>query len=134
MPDILMSCEMSCRVYSRSLLRTINACNHLPFFKSFSNFVNFCPNFQIFCPFSEKLHVCPYFLEQALPWVSQFWLFCNSGYFLQTQYEDDYSEMLNSIYKTFFEISVHGFLWEVSQTLKSLSFARKPEACSADIK
>ena len=39
------------RAYSSSLLRAIIACNHLPFFKIFSNFVHFCPNFQIFCPF-----------------------------------------------------------------------------------
>ena len=34
-----------------SLLCAIILCNHLPFFKVFSNFVHFCPNYQIFCPF-----------------------------------------------------------------------------------
>ena len=53
-----------------TLLRSIIACNQLPFFKIFSDFVHFCQNFQIFCtlstvpcPFSEKLHSCPYILK-----------------------------------------------------------------------
>ena len=55
---------------SSSSLCVIIACNHLPFFKSFSNFVHFCPNFPVFCPFSifccsfsEKSYPCPCFLE-----------------------------------------------------------------------
>ena len=60
----------------------IIACNHLPFFKIFSNFVHFCPNFKYFthiscaylhisvcahfCPFHEKSNAYPYFLEYAL--------------------------------------------------------------------
>ena len=47
--------------YSSSLVPSITACNHLPFFKMFSNFVHFCPNFQIFCPFfcplNNRTHV-----------------------------------------------------------------------------
>ena len=43
------------RPYSSSLLRVIVACNHLPFFKSFSSFVHFCANFQILCPFTPIL-------------------------------------------------------------------------------
>ena len=39
------------RAFSSSLLRVISACNHLPFFKTSSNFEHFCPNFQIFFPF-----------------------------------------------------------------------------------
>ena len=39
------------RAFSSSLLHVIIACNHMPFFKLFSNFVHFCPNFQIFCLF-----------------------------------------------------------------------------------
>ena len=39
------------RAFSSSLLRAIVACNHLPFFKIFSNLVHFYPNFQIFCRF-----------------------------------------------------------------------------------
>ena len=39
------------RAISSSLLRTIVARSHLPFFKIFSNLVHFFPNFQIFWPF-----------------------------------------------------------------------------------
>ena len=48
------NCLGHIRAYSNSLMRVKIACNHLPFFKIFSNFVHFCPNFQIFCPFFEK--------------------------------------------------------------------------------
>ena len=48
------------RAFSSSLLRGIITCNHLPFFKKFSNLVHFCANFQIFCPFLTFF--CP-FLE-----------------------------------------------------------------------
>ena len=59
------------RAYSSGLLRAIIACNHLPFFKIFSNFVHFCPNFQIFSPFfalfflKNRTHALT-FLEKAL--------------------------------------------------------------------
>ena len=43
--------------FSSSWLNAIIACNHLPFFKIFSNFVLFCPNFQIFCPFSPFFNI-----------------------------------------------------------------------------
>ena len=43
------------RAFSSSLLHAIMACNHLPFFKIFSNFVHFCTKFQIFCPFCSFL-------------------------------------------------------------------------------
>ena len=54
------------RDFSSNLLHAIILCNHLPFFKVFSNFVHFCPNFQIFCPF------CPFwtFFRPFLPF---FW-------------------------------------------------------------
>ena len=39
------------RAFSSSLLRSLVALNHLPFFKIFSTLVHFCTNFQIFCPF-----------------------------------------------------------------------------------
>ena len=39
------------RAFSCSLLCVIITCNHLCFFKIFSNFVIFYSNFQIFCPF-----------------------------------------------------------------------------------
>ena len=41
------------KAYSSSLLRAIIACNHLPFFKIFSNFVRFCPNLQKVYPFQN---------------------------------------------------------------------------------
>ena len=61
------------RAFSSSLLHTIIARNHLPFFKIFSNLVHFLPKFSnifhffnIFCPFSGKLYASPYFLEYSL--------------------------------------------------------------------
>ena len=58
------------RAFSSSLLNAIVACNHLPFFKIFSNLVHFYPNFQILCLFLTFLclfsgisHAFPYFLE-----------------------------------------------------------------------
>ena len=53
------------RTFSNSLLCAIIACNHLPFFRIFSNFVNFCLNFQIFALFVKNcLH--SKFLEYVL--------------------------------------------------------------------
>ena len=50
------------RACSISLLRAIITRNHLPFFKTFSNFVHFCPNLQTFCPFLTSLTIfCPVF-------------------------------------------------------------------------
>ena len=39
------------RAFSSSLRRAIVACNHLPFFKIFSNFVHFCKKFSNILPF-----------------------------------------------------------------------------------
>ena len=50
------------RASSNSLLCAIIARNHLPIFKTFSNFLNFCPNFQILCQFLPLFNVfCPFF-------------------------------------------------------------------------
>ena len=50
--------------WSVNIVKTgpIIACNHVPFFKIFSNFVHLWANFQIFCPFSEKSNPCYHFL------------------------------------------------------------------------
>ena len=61
-----MCITIVCKAYSESLLHVTIACNHLTFFKHFSNFVHFCTVFQIFSPFSEKSNLCPYFPEYAL--------------------------------------------------------------------
>ena len=65
--------QTECRTCSNSVLSAIIACNHLPFFKTFSNFVHFCPNFQIFCPFQHffalVLNNCTHALTlQNTPW------------------------------------------------------------------
>ena len=55
--------EWDDRAFPSSLLRTVIAHNHLPFFKIFSGFTHFCPNFQLFCSFLTFSYP---FSEQAL--------------------------------------------------------------------
>ena len=51
--------------YSSSLFCAIIACNHLPFFKKFSNFVHFCKFLYIFKYFALFQHFFALFLKKC---------------------------------------------------------------------
>ena len=101
--------EYSFRAFSSSLLHVIITCNHLPFFKIFSNFVYICPNFQIFC--------------LSPPFFTFYALFLKNRMHALTFWNTPWAYILNIGFLYFFKpnaVYIYIYIWSFSEVVAVL--------------